>query len=279
MQDIVETGWADGPRHLAARPLEGRVAVVTGGTSGIGLGIAHALAAQGATLVLNDLAGGSDAETLCKDLGMRHEVPVRFDLADMADPDAIARLFENTRRALGPVEILINNAGIQHVAAIDALPRGKWDAVLAVNLDAIFHATRAVLPDMRRRGWGRIVNIASAHGLIGSPYKSAYTAAKHGVVGFTKVAALETAEQGVTCNAVCPGYVWTPLVERQVAAQAAVHGIPPEDVTRKVLLAEQPNRRFVTVREVAATVAFLCGPDAASITGAAIPVDGGWTAH
>jgi 3-hydroxybutyrate dehydrogenase len=177
------------------------------------------------------------------------------------------------------VDILINNAGIQHVAPIDDFPPEKWDAILAINLSAVFHATKAVLPEMKQRLWGRIVNIASAHGLIASPFKGAYVAAKHAVVGFTKVTALETAELGITCNAICPGYVWTPLVEKQVAAQAEAHGISAERVVREVFLAEQPNKRFASVDEVAGTVSFLCSPAAASITGAAIPVDGGWTAH
>ena len=188
-------------------------------------------------------------------------------------------MVEATIGAFGRLDILVNNAGIQHVAPIETFPPEKWDAILSINLSAAFHATRAALPGMRERGWGRIVNVASAHGLVASAFKSAYVAAKHGVVGLTKVAALETAEAGITCNAVCPGYVWTPLVEKQVEAQAVAHGISTDDVIRKVMLAEQPNRRFATVEEIAGVVAFLCGPAAASITGAAIPVDGGWTAH
>ncbi len=270
------------PAGLAAgttRLLEGRVAIVTGSTSGIGLGIAEALAAAGAAVALNGLgAAGTIAET-CERIGRTHDVPVRYDPADLMQADEAAAMVERTRRALGQVDILVNNAGIQHVAPIEDFPPEQWDQVLALNLSAVFHATRAAIGPMTRRGWGRIVNIASAHGLIASPFKSAYVAAKHGVVGLTKVAALEVAESGVTCNAVCPGYVWTPLVAGQVAAQARAHGLSEEAVVRDVFMAEQPTRRFATVEEIAATVVFLCSPGAASITGTALPVDGGWTAH
>ncbi|HEY0419192.1 MAG TPA: 3-hydroxybutyrate dehydrogenase [Acetobacteraceae bacterium] len=261
------------------RALEGRVAVVTGSTSGIGLAIATALAEHGAMIVINGFGDPDEIGMLTHALGSRHDVPVRYDDADLSRPDAVADMIERSSRAFGPVDVLVNNAGVQHVGPIDDYPPEKWDLILAVNLSAVFHATRAVLPGMKKRGWGRIVNIASAHGLVASPFKGAYVAAKHGVVGFTKVTALEAAESGVTCNAVCPGYVWTPLVEKQVAAQATAHGISREEVVRKVFLAEQPTRRFATVEEVAGTVRFLCGPDAGSITGTAIPVDGGWTAH
>jgi len=266
-------------RKAAPRTLEGKVAIVTGSTSGIGLGIAGALAEQGAMIVLNGLGDQEEIATLCHVLGARFDVPVRYDAADMSDAMAIGDMIERTRRAFGPVDVLVNNAGIQHVAAIEDFPVAKWDAIMAINLSAAFHATRAVLPEMKLRGWGRIINLASAHGLIGSPFKSAYVAAKHGIVGLTKVTALEAAEHGITCNAVCPGYVWTPLVEQQVAGQAEAHKLSREDVIRKVFLAEQPTRRFATIEEVAGTVAFLCGTAAASITGVALPVDGGWTAH
>ncbi len=261
------------------RELDGRVAVVTGSTSGIGLGIAEELAARGAAIVLNGFGEETEIAAQCRRLGEAHAVPVRYDGANMAMAADIADMVERTRRAFGPVDILVNNAGIQHVAPIEEFPAEKWDAILAVNLSAAFHAVRAVLPGMRLRRWGRIVNVASAHGLIASPFKGAYVAAKHGVVGLTKVVALEAAESGITCNAVCPGYVWTPLVAAQVASQAGVHGLSEDEVVRRVFLAEQPTRRFVTVTEIAATVAFLCGAGAASITGAALPVDGGWTAH
>jgi 3-hydroxybutyrate dehydrogenase len=229
--------------------------------------------------VLNGFGDEAEISNLCAVLAARNDVAVRHEGADMGDPDAIAAMMDKTARSFGPVDILVNNAGVQHVAPIEAFPNAKWDAIIAINLSAVFHTTRAALPEMKRRGWGRIVNIASAHGLIGSRFKGAYVAAKHGVVGFTKVTALETAERGITCNAVCPGYVWTPLVEQQVAAQAEAHKLPPDRVVRDIFLSEQPNRKFATVGEIAGTVSFLCGPAAASITGTTIAVDGGWTAH
>ncbi|WP_304621874.1 3-hydroxybutyrate dehydrogenase [Roseomonas alba] len=269
---LTETG--DRPREL-----EGRVAIVTGSTSGIGLGVAEALAARGAAVVLNGFGDAAAVEDTTRRISDAHAVPVRYDGADMSDPAQIEALVERTRRAFGPTDILVNNAGIQHVAPIEEFPPEKWDAITAINLSAAFHATRAALGAMKERGWGRIVNVASAHGLIASPFKSAYVAAKHGVIGLTKVTALEAAEHGVTCNAVCPGYVWTPLVAGQVAAQARAHGLSEKEVIRTVFLAEQPTRRFATIEEIAATVAFLCSDGAASITGVALPVDGGWTAH
>jgi 3-hydroxybutyrate dehydrogenase len=261
------------------RVMDGKVAVITGSTSGIGLGIANALAAAGAMIVLNGIADPIEVEKLCQVLGPRHDVPVRFDDADMSKPGEIRDMVERVGRSFGPIDFLVNNAGIQHVAPIEEFPPEKWDAIQTINLSAAFHATRAVLPEMKRRGFGRIVNIASAHGLIGSPFKSAYVAAKHGIVGLTKVVALEAAEFGVTCNAVCPGYVWTPLVEQQVDGQATAHAISRDAVIRDIFLAEQPTKRFVTVDEVAGAVAFLCSEQAASITGIALPIDGGWTAH
>ena len=263
----------------ASRIFDGKVAVVTGSTSGIGLGIATALARYGAMIVLNGFGDRNEIERLCLDLNARHDVPVLYDEADMSKPDAIRDMVERVGRGFGPVDILINNAGIQHVAPVEEFPPEKWDAILAINLSAAFHAIRAVLPEMKRRGFGRIVNVASAHGLVASAFKSAYVAAKHGVVGLTKVVALEAAECGISCNAVCPGYVWTPLVERQIEAQAKVHGVSRDEVIRTVFLGEQPTRRFATVEEIAETVAFLCTEAAASITGVALPVDGGWTAH
>jgi len=266
-------------RAPAARPLDGRVAVVTGSTSGNGLGIASALAEAGAMIVLNGFGHTADIENLCHVLAARNDVAVRYDGADVSDPGAVTAMLQQTASSFGSVDILVNNAGIQHVAPIETFPPEKWNAIVAINLSAVFHATREVLPAMKRRGWGRIINVASAHGLIGSVFKSAYVAAKHGVVGFTKVTALEAAEHGVTCNAVCPGYVWTPLVEKQVAAQAVAHGLPEDEVVKKIFLADQPTRKFATVTEIAGTVAFLCGPFSGSITGTAIAVDGGWTAH
>ena len=266
-------------RSMTARPLDGYVALVTGSTSGIGLGIASALAEAGAAIVLNGFGDAAEIRNLCQVLAARNDVVVRHDPADMADPQAIADMVARTASTLGPVDILVNNAGIQHVAPIEDFPTAKWDAIVAIDLSAVFHATRAVLPEMKRRRRGRIVNIASAHGLIGSPFKGAYVAAKHGVVGFTKVTALETAEFGITCNAVCPGYVWTPLVEQQIAAQAQTHGLSQEEVVKQVFLKEQPTGKFATVAEIAATVAFLCSTAAASITGTSLAIDGGWTAH
>ena len=266
-------------RAEAPRSLEGRVALVTGSTSGIGLGIATELAAQGATVVLNGFGRPEEVEALCRKLSAAHDVPVSHDDADVSDPAAIRDMVERIGRRAGAVDILVNNAGIQHVAPVEEFPAERWDAILAINLSAAFHASKAVLPDMRRRGFGRIVNVASAHGLIASPFKAAYVAAKHGLVGLTKVVALEAAESGVTCNAICPGYVWTPLVEQQVEGQAKAHGISRDEVIRKVFLAEQPTKRFATVEEIAALVVFLCTQNAASVTGTALPVDGGWTAH
>jgi 3-hydroxybutyrate dehydrogenase len=266
-------------RSADPRQFEGRVAVVTGSTSGIGLAVATELAANGATIVLNGFGDMAEIEKLCQVLGARYDIPVRYDDADMSDPAAILDMVERVGRSFGPVDILVNNAGIQHVAPVEEFPPEKWDAILAINLSAAFHAIRAVLPEMKRRGFGRIVNVASAHGLVASPFKSAYVAAKHGIVGLTKVVALEAAEHGVTCNAVCPGYVWTPLVEKQVEAQAKVHGISRDEVIRGIFLAEQPTKRFATMEEIASAVAFLCGQTAGSITGVALPIDGGWTAH
>ena len=199
--------------------------------------------------------------------------------ADMAKPGDIAALIGKALDAYGRLDILVNNAGIQHVAPIDEFPIEKWDAILAINLSSAFHTTRLALPIMRQNGYGRIVNIASAHALVGSPFKSAYVAAKHGLLGLTKVTALETAEDGITCNAICPGYVYTPLVEAQIEGQAKAHGIPRDQVIRDVLLAQQPNKRFASVEEIGALTVFLATDVAASITGAALPVDGGWTAH
>jgi 3-hydroxybutyrate dehydrogenase len=259
--------------------LQGRVSVVTGSTSGIGLGIAHALAAAGSAVVLNGLADPEEGKRLAADLAETHSVVATFVAANMADPGSIEAMIATVEERLGTVDVLVNNAGIQHVARIDDFPTGKWDAILAINLSSAFHTARLALPGMRRRGWGRIINIASAHGLVASPFKSAYVAAKHGLLGLTKTIALEVAEEGITCNAVCPGYVLTPLVEAQIAGQAREHGIPPEKVVRDILLAQQPNKRFATTDEIGAVTAFLASEAAASITGTALPVDGGWTAH
>jgi 3-hydroxybutyrate dehydrogenase len=206
-------------------------------------------------------------------------VSARHSPADMTKPSEIGEMIRMTLDAYGRLDVLVNNAGIQHVAPVDQFPIEKWEAILAINLSSAFHTTRLALPAMRRNKWGRIVNVASAHGLVASPFKSAYVAAKHGIVGLTKVVALETAEEGITCNAICPGYVYTPLVEAQIDGQAKAHGIPREQVIRDVLLAQQPNKRFATVEEMGALAVFLASEAAASITGVALPVDGGWTAH
>jgi 3-hydroxybutyrate dehydrogenase len=259
--------------------LVGKSAIVTGSTSGIGLGIARALAESGANVLLNGFGDRQEIETICADITAECGVAVHYDAADMSKPEAIDDLARHATTVFGSVDIIVNNAGIQHVGPIETFPVAKWDAILAIDLSAAFHLTRAVFAGMKSRKWGRIVNVASAHGLIGSPFKSAYVAAKHGIVGLTKVVALEGAEFGVTCNAICPGYVWTPLVEKQIEDQARAHGISREEVVRDVLLAQQPNKRFATVDEIGALALFLCTDAAASITGAALPVDGGWTAH
>ena len=261
------------------RDLEGETAIVTGSTSGIGLGIARALARRGANVVLNGFGDAGEIEIVRASLAMENEVEVAYDGADMNKAEAIQRMIEAADAHFGRIDILVNNAGIQHVSPIEEFPPAKWDAILAINLSAAFHTTRAVFAGMKARRWGRIVNIASAHALVASPFKSAYVAAKHGVLGLTKVTALEGAEHGITCNAVCPGYVWTPLVEKQIDDQARSHGIPREQVIRDVLLVNQPNRRFATVEEIGALTAFLCSDAGGSITGTALPVDGGWTAH
>jgi len=259
--------------------LKGKTALVTGSTSGIGLGIAGRLAAEGANLVLNGLGSPQEIEALRADLATRHGVSVVYDGADMSKPDAIVQMMKSAIAEFGAVDVLVNNAGIQHVAPVDDFPPEKWDAILAINLSAAFHTVRAALPAMKKKGWGRIVNIASAHALVASPFKSAYVAAKHGIAGFTKTVALEVAEAGITVNAVCPGYVLTPLVEKQIPDTARARGISREAVVRDVLLAAQPTKKFVTVEEVAALTAFLCSQEAASITGAVLPIEGGWTAH
>ena len=259
--------------------LKAKSAVVTGSTSGIGLGIARALAAQGADVMINGFGEAAGIEAVRAQLERTCGVRVRYSAADMARPGEIAAMIAEAEQAFGRVDILVNNAGIQHVAPVDEFPLDQWDAIIAVNLSSAFHATRAVLPGMKRRGWGRILNIASAHGLVASPYKSAYIAAKHGIVGFTKTVALEVARQGITCNAICPGYVLTPLVEKQIDDQARTHGLPREEVIEKVMLERQPSKQFVKVEEVAALAVFLCGEAAASMTGASLPVDGGWVAQ
>ena len=260
-------------------PLKDKVALITGSTSGIGLGIARALAGAGAAVVLNGFGKPEEIDAAKKAIGDDFGVAVGFSGADMSKPDSITEMIGMTVGKFGRLDILVNNTGIQHVSPLQEFPVAKWDAILAINLSSAFHTTRLAIPSMIANKWGRIVNIASAHGLVGSAFKSAYVAAKHGMLGLTKVTALETAEQGITCNAICPGYVYTPLVEAQIDGQAKSHGIPREQVIRDVLLAQQPNKRFATTDELGAIAVFLATDAAASITGAAIPVDGGWTAH
>lgn len=257
----------------------GKTALVTGSTSGIGLGIARTLAAQGANIVLNGFGERHAIEALRGELAERHGVQVRYEAADMARPEAIEEMMGRVLAEFGCVDLLINNAGIQHVAPVDEFPVDKWYAILAINLSATFHTTRLALPAMKRQGFDRIFNIASAHALVASRYKSAYVTAKHGVAGFTKAVALEVAEANITVNAVCPGYVLTPLVEQQIPDTARARGITPAEVVRDVLLVAQPTKKFVTVEQVAALTAFLCSDDAASITGAILPIEGGWTAQ
>ncbi len=259
--------------------LTDKIALITGATSGIGLGIARALAAEGCHIGVNGSRPDGEIAPLCGEIAGEFGVRCAPLSADMSDPQAVAAMVAEAERTLGPVDILINNAGIQHVAPIDSFPVEKWDQLIAINLSSVFHTSRAVLPGMKARGWGRIVNIASAHGLVASPFKSAYVAAKHGMVGFTKVTALESATDGITCNAICPGYVWTPLVEKQIPDQAKSHGMSEEEVIEQVILAPQPNRKFASVAEIGALAVFLCSEAGASITGASLPVDGGWTAR
>ncbi len=254
--------------------IAGKTAVVTGSTSGIGLGIAEALAGAGAHVVLNSFTDTAEDHALAAGMAARHGVPVRYIRADMSKGDDCRALVEQA----GACDILVNNAGIQFVAPIPDFPVAKWDAILAINLTSAFHTTAMALPLMRRAGWGRVVNIASAHGLTASPFKSAYVAAKHGLVGLTRVTALETAGEGITCNAICPGYVLTPLVEAQILEQMQVHNMDRETVLREVMLQRQPSRQFATTGQLGGTVTFLCSESAAQITGTTISVDGGWTA-
>ena len=263
----------------AAKPLAGKVSLVTGSTSGIGLGIARALAGAGSAVMLNGLGVASEFAGIRDQIAADFGVKVGYSAADMTRPEAIAEMIAATIVGHGRLDVLVNNAGIQYVAPLDQFPIEKWDAILSINLSSAFHTTRLALPAMRRNKFGRIINIASAHGLVASPFKAAYVAAKHGIVGLTKVAALETAEEGITCNAICPGYVYTPLVEAQIDGQAKAHGISREQVIHDVLLVQQPNKRFATVEELGALTVFLASDAAASITGIALPVDGGWTAH
>ncbi|HEX4801262.1 MAG TPA: 3-hydroxybutyrate dehydrogenase [Sphingomicrobium sp.] len=252
--------------------LEGKVALVTGSTSGIGLAIAKALAAEGAKLMINGFGNPAEIEGECSELGAIH------DGADMSKPAEIELMMKRCADELGEPDVLVNNAGIQHVSPVEDFPPEKWDAIIAINLSSAFHTTRLVVPSMKQKKWGRIINTASAHSLVASPFKSAYVAAKHGIAGFTKTVALEVATSGITVNCISPGYVWTPLVEKQIPDTMKARGMTREQVMNDVLLAGQPTKRFVTPEEVAALAVFLCRDEAASITGSNLSMDGGWTA-
>ncbi|GGH25198.1 3-hydroxybutyrate dehydrogenase [Cribrihabitans marinus] len=254
--------------------LSGKTVIVTGSNSGIGLGIAREMARAGADVVLNSFTDSDEDHALAEEIAKEFGTDARYIKADMSKGDECRSLIEQAGRC----DVLINNAGIQHVAPIDEFPADKWDAIIAINLTSAFHTTAAALPMMRKAGWGRVVNIASAHGLTASPYKSAYIAAKHGIVGLTKTVALETAREPITANAICPGYVLTPIVEKQIPDQMKTHGMSREEVIENVMLSRQPSKEFATVEQMGGTAVFLCSDAAAQITGTTISVDGGWTA-
>jgi 3-hydroxybutyrate dehydrogenase len=259
--------------------LKGKTALVTGSTSGIGLAIARSLAAKGANLIINGFGDAEEIERTRAALEQASGGRALYSGADLTRPDAIGAMMAEAADALGPIDILVNNAGTQHVAPVEHFPPKKWDLIIALNLSAAFHTTRLALAAMKEKGWGRIVNTASAHSLVASPNKSAYVAAKHGIAGFTKSVALEAAQTGVTVNCISPGYVWTPLVENQIPDTMKARGLTREQVMNDVLLAAQPTKKFVTVEQVAALALFLCREEAASITGANLSMDGGWTAQ
>jgi len=259
--------------------LANKTAVVTGSTSGIGLGCARAFAAKGANVVINGLGDADEIEKTRAAIEADFGVRCTYSPANMLNGDEIAAMIADADKEFGSVDILVNNAGIQYVSPVDEFPVEKWDAIIAINLTSAFHAIRAALPGMKKNGWGRIVNTASAHALVASPFKSAYVAAKHGIAGLTKTVALEVAQQGITVNAICPGYVWTPLVEAQIPDTMKARNMTEEQVKNDVMLAAQPTKQFVTIEQVAGYAVFLCSDDAASITGSILPIDGGWTAH
>jgi 3-hydroxybutyrate dehydrogenase len=257
--------------------LKGKTALVTGSTSGIGLGIATRFAGEGANIVLNGFGDAAAVEAIKAELAAKG-AKVIYSAADMTKPDEIAAMVADAEKEFGAIDVLVNNAGIQHVAPIEEFPIDKWNAIIAINLSAAFHTIRAALPKMKAKGWGRIINIASAHALVASPYKVAYIAAKHGIAGITKTVALETATAKVTCNAICPGYVWTPLVEKQIPDTMKARNMTAEQVKRDVILAAQPTKEFVTIEQVAALASYLASDDAAQVNGALLSIDGGWTA-
>ncbi len=282
MQTILERQNVDKrarPQPATEAELVGKTALVTGSTSGIGLGIARAFAMAGMNVVINGFGAADQIETTRQSLADETGAEIVYLPADMSKPSDILRMNEEARRRFGQVDVLVNNAGIQHVEAIETFPTEKWEAILAIDLSSAFHTMRDVIPAMKAQRWGRIINIASAHGLVASPFKSAYVAAKHGLLGLTKAVALEVAEHGVTVNAICPGYVLTPLVQKQIPETARARGISEAEVIRDVLLHAQPTRQFVTVEQIGALALFLCTGAAASMTGCALPVEGGWTAQ
>ena len=259
--------------------LKGKSALVTGSTSGIGLGLAKALAKEGVNLTINGFGKPEEIEALTKSLANEFGVKVHYSGADMSKPADIRKMIQEHEDRNGAVDILINNAGIQHVSPVDEFPEEKWDAILAINLTSNFHAIKAALPKMKQKGWGRVINLASVHGVVASPFKSAYVAAKHGVLGLTKTVALELADTKITCNAICPGYVRTPLVENQIDQQAEANKIPRDRVIREVILAAQPKKEFIEVEQLGALAVFLCSDAGSTVTGANFNMDGGWTAR
>lgn len=261
------------------RPLSGKTAVITGSTSGIGLGIAHALAAQGANIVFNGFGDPAQIAQLQQQTASQYSVRTSYSSADMSKPADIEKMIADAAAQFGGIDILVNNAGIQHVANVEDFPVDRWDAIIAINLSAAFHTSRLALPHMQKKNWGRIINIASVHGLVASTGKSAYVAAKHGIVGLTKVIALENAHTGITCNAICPGWVLTPLVQKQVDARAAANKISVDQAKKELLMEKQPSGEFVTPEELGAMAVFLCSPAANQVRGAAWNMDGGWLAQ